>query len=374
MKTTATNWLRQTILVAKVYGIPVRVDYRWFAVFLLSVWLMASNLHNGAGVMRAVHWSTAWLLGLLTTCGFFLCIFGHELAHAVAARLEGIETEEIVLHPFGGLARLRSLPETPKAEFRIAIAGPAASFIFAVLLLSATLIAGAGDYQLTAGCFFLLFFGNLLLAIFNLFPGYPLDGGRVLRAYLWSRNGDMHDATRKASRLGQFISWAIIAFGVFLLARFFFNRSGDLFTGLWSILIGLFLLDAATKVNREETNIAQDTVAGKMNAPLALAPATLVSEFVDRTLAQYRFPVFPVAQEGRLHGMLLLEDLKKLPRERWNAMPVSKVMRPVTQEMFVAADTTLTRARELMQQNGVAAVAVLDENGLLVGFLRSTQV
>jgi Zn-dependent protease len=370
MKTTADNLLRQTLLVAKVYGIPVRVDYRWFAVFLLSAWLMASNLHNGAGTMRAVPWLTAWLLGILTTCGFFLCIFGHELAHAVIARLEGIEIEEIVLHPFGGLARLKRLPENPRTEFRIAIAGPAASFMFAALMLAATLIAGAGHYELAAGCFFLLFFGNLLLALFNLFPGYPLDGGRVLRAYLWARTGDINEATRKASRLGQFIAWAIIAFGVFLLVRFFLNRSGDLFTGLWSILIGLFLRGAAAGVNREQAAIGTETVSGTMTAPLALAPETTVSDFVDHTLAQYRFASFPVAKEGRLHGILLLEDLKKLPRERWRDTRLRDLMRPVAPEMFVATDAPLAQARELMKKNGVQAVAVIDANGLLAGFLR----
>jgi Zn-dependent protease len=374
MKVAKGGWAQQTLLVAKVYGIPVRVDYRWFAVFLLSVWLMASNLHNGAGVMRAVPWATAWLLGILTTCGFFLCIFGHELAHAIIARMEGIETEEIVLHPFGGLARLARLPETPKAEFRIALAGPAASFMFAALLLGATLIAGAGDYQLAAGCFFLLFFGNLLLAIFNLFPGYPLDGGRVLRAYLWARTGDMNEATRKASRLGQFIAWAIIAFGAFLLIRFFFNRSGDLFTGLWSILIGFFLRGAAAGVNREETAAATSSVAQKMGAPLTLSPETLVSEFVDHTLEKYRYAVFPVGQAGRLHGMLLLEDVKKLPRERWRTVRLREVMRPVAPEMFVQTSTKLAQARELMQKNGAQAVVVLDDKGLIVGFLRAAQV
>jgi Zn-dependent protease len=372
MKTVAGGWYYQTLLLARVYGIPVRVDYRWFAVFLLSAWLMASNLHHGAGGV-AVEWPAAIVLGVLTTVGFFLCILGHELAHAVIARLEGIEIEEIVLHPFGGLARLRRLPENPRAEFRIAIAGPAASFLFAALLLAATLIAGLGNYSVAAGCFFLLFFGNLLLAIFNLFPGYPLDGGRVLRAYLWSRTGDMHEATRKASRLGQFIAWAIIAFGAFLLVRFFFNRSGDLFTGLWSILVGLFLRGAAAGVAQESSPATGRTVGQAMSAPLPVAPDMLVGELVDQVLTQYRYAAFPVAKEGRLYGILLLEDLKRAPRERWREVRLCEVMRPVTPEMFVMAQMPLERAQEALQRNGVQSLAVLDNDGLLVGFLRASK-
>ena len=373
MKVAAGRWFHQTVLIARVYGIPARVDYRWFAVFLLSAWLMASNLHNGAGGV-AVAWPTAVILGVLTTVGFFLCIFGHELAHAVVARLEGIEIEEIVLHPFGGLARLRSLPETPRAEFRIAIAGPAASFMFAALMLGATLVADLGRYKVTAGCFFLLFFGNLLLAVFNLFPGYPLDGGRVLRAWLWARTGNMDEATRQASRLGQFIAWAIIVFGVFLLLRFFTDRSGDLFTALWSIMIGLFLRGAAAGATREATPTVGKTVAEAMSAPFALEPETLVSQFVDHTLPLRRQKVFIVAQGGRLHGLLWLEDLQKLPRERWHLTRLRETMRPVAPEMFVQTTATLAQAREQARGNGLEALAVVDGAGLVVGFLQARQL
>src|SRR4030081_3367874 len=132
------GFYKQKITVARVYGIPVRIDYRWFVVFALSVWLIASNLHTAPLELGSMHLPpvasfTAWALGVITTAGLFLSVFGHELSHALMARAEGIEIEEIILHPFGGLARLRSQPESPGAEFRIAIAGPAASFVFAGL-------------------------------------------------------------------------------------------------------------------------------------------------------------------------------------------------------------------------------------------------
>ena len=129
---------KKQITVARVYGIPVRIDYRWFIVVGLSVWLIARNLQTdiiqlGGFQLHPLAPATAWLLGIITTAGLFISVFGHELSHALMARFEGIEIEEIVLHPFGGLARLRTEPENPRAEFRIAVAGPAASFVFAIL-------------------------------------------------------------------------------------------------------------------------------------------------------------------------------------------------------------------------------------------------
>ena len=135
---TVRDFYKQKITVARVYGIPVRIDYRWFVVFALSVWLIANNLHTVPlelpGMrLPPVNLLTAWTLGVIATAGLFLSVLGHELSHALMGRAEGIEIEEIVLHPFGGLARLKTQPENPQAEFRIAIAGPAASFVFAIL-------------------------------------------------------------------------------------------------------------------------------------------------------------------------------------------------------------------------------------------------
>src|SRR5918998_1809438 len=150
------NLFKRTITVARIFGIPVRFDYRWFIVFLLSVWLIAANLARGgmwvgSYKMLPLDVATAWMLAVITTLGLFLSVLGHELSHALMARAEGIEIEEIVLHPFGGLARLRNQPESPRAEFRIAVAGPAASFLFAAISFVLMLPAMMGGYPTAGG-------------------------------------------------------------------------------------------------------------------------------------------------------------------------------------------------------------------------------
>ena len=359
------TFFKRQITVASVYGIPVRIDYRWFLVFALSVWLVAANLEHGTRTIPSMHVGTAWFLGVVTTLALFLSVFGHELSHALMGRAEGIEIEEIVLHPFGGLARLRTQPESPRAEFRIAVAGPAASFIFAVLGFVAMLIANMGGYRATAAVFFFLWFGNLLLAVFNLFPGYPLDGGRILRAFLWHRSGNLVEATRTSGRFGQAIAWALISFGVFIA----FTRR-DLFTGLWTVLVGLFLLDAASSVVRQAYDARHATVADTMTPPVSIEPDVLVSHFVDSILPLHRQTSFLVAQRGRLHGILTLEDLRQHPPERWRQMRARDVMRPVSPALFVQPSTTMAHANDLMQRNGTNALAVINSAGELIGFLQ----
>src|SRR5438309_6400322 len=212
---------KRQILIARVYGIPVRIDYRWFIVFALSVALIASNVRKHP--MQLFSYSlpatgelTAWLLGIATTLGLFLSVFGHELSHALMGRTEGIEIEEIVLHPFGGLARLRTQPENPGAEFRIAVAGPAASFIFGLVAFAGIMLSAMFRFNFGTAFFFFISAGNLLLAVFNLFPGYPLDGGRVLRAIIWKRSGNINDATRVAGFCGQLIAAVLIVFGLYM--------------------------------------------------------------------------------------------------------------------------------------------------------------
>jgi Zn-dependent protease len=370
---------QRKLTIARVYGIPVRIDYRWFAVVALSVWLIASNLQShaiqlGNVTLPALAPATAWILGLISTAGLFLSVFGHELSHALMARAEGIEIEEIVLHPFGGLARLRTEPQNPRAELRIAVAGPAASFLFALLAFVGAKIAALGNYEATVVVFFLIASGNLLLALFNLFPGYPLDGGRVLRAILWCRSGNIKEATRLAGICGVLIAGMLILFGIYILIAPNWRPSQPYLMGGWSILVGLFLLDTALKVVRGAAGTRLVTVGDAMSRPIAIEPALTVSRLVDDILPLHRQTSFPVALKGRLHGILSLADLKSLPRERWTDTSVQTVMRPVGPGLFVEPSSTLDSARDLMKENGVGSIAVVNAKGELVGFLQSGKI
>jgi Zn-dependent protease len=364
---------KRQITVAHIFGIPVRFDYRWFIVFLLSVWLIAANLARGGMwvsqvQLMPVSTTASWILGVVTTLGLFLSVLGHELSHALMGRAEGIEIEEIVLHPFGGLARLRNEPDSPRAEFRIAIAGPAASFVFAAISFLLMLAAMMTNYPVIGGIMFLLGAGNLLLAIFNLFPGYPLDGGRVLRAILWRRTGDIKEATRLAGMCGMLIAAILIIFGVYMAVAPTFRAY---FMGFWSVLVGVFLFDAAYSVVKQVRGRLRNIVSEAMTAPFAIEPDTLISHLIDSILPMHRQVAFPVAQNHRLHGMLSLEDLKTLPRERWHLTRAREVMRPIAPRFFVEPNTTLDYAQELMKRNGIGSVAVVGKTGELVGFLQS---
>lgn len=374
-----TQLFNQQLTIARVYGIPVRIDYRWFAIVALSVWLIASNLQSHALQLGNVEMPplpsvTAWILGVITTAGLFLSVFGHELSHALMARAEGIEIEEIVLHPFGGLARLRTEPQNPRAELRIAAAGPAASFVFALLAFGGTQVAAFGDYAATFVVFFLIAAGNLLLALFNLLPGYPLDGGRVLRAILWRKSGNMNEATRMAGICGMLIAGMLILFGLYILISPNWRPTQPYFMGGWSILVGLFLLDTAAKVVKSAQGGRLVSVADAMSQPIALDPSLMVSRLVDDILPLHRQISFPVAVNGQLHGILSLEDLKSLPRESWTKTTVQTVMRPIAPQFFVDPATTLNSAQEIMKENGIGSLAVVDAQGKLVGFLQRGKV
>lgn len=370
---------QRQLTIARVYGIPVRIDYRWFAVVALSIWLIASNLQShviqlGNVTLPALAPATAWILGLISTAGLFLSVFGHELSHALMARAEGIEIEEIVLHPFGGLARLRTEPQNPRAELRIAVAGPAASFVFALLAFGGAKVAALGNYRATVVVFFLIASGNLLLALFNLFPGYPLDGGRVLRALLWRRSGNIKEATRLAGVCGVLIAAMLVLFGIYILIAPNWRPSQPYLMGGWSILVGLFLLDTALKVVRGAAETRLVTVGDAMSPPIVIEPALTVGRLVDDVLPLHRQTSFPVALKGRVHGILSLADLKSLPRERWANTMVQTVMRPIGPGLFVEPSSTLDSARDLMKENGVGALAVVSAKGELVGFLQNGKI
>ncbi|PYS76571.1 MAG: hypothetical protein DMF66_13985 [Acidobacteria bacterium] len=355
---------RRQIQVARVSGIPVRIDYRWFVVFALSAWVIAFSFREGTTMTQFVRLGDAasWVAGIATTFALFLSIFGHELSHALLARAEGIESDEIVLHPFGGLTRLRREPDSPRAEFRIAIAGPSASFLIGVAALAGFYVSKVAGLRALAAALSIVGFWNFTIAASNLLPGYPLDGGRVLRAFLWKKTGHLEDATRVASLGGQLIGGALVVFG-----GYFYLRVGDPFMGLWLALVGFFLFDAARSVVRRRRTLR--TAGDAMTAPVSVEPDTTVGNFIDNVLPLHRQEAVAVARARRLHGILTLRDLKELPRERWHTTRVRDVMRPVSPDLFVAPQTPLARAERLMNENGAGALAVVNNTGELVGLL-----
>jgi len=370
------SFFKRQIMVARVYDIPVFIDYRWFFVFALCVAVIAANVRKHPMQLFAFRIPPTgdligWTLGIVTTLGLFLSVFGHELSHALMGRTEGIEIDEIILHPFGGLARLRTQPQSPGAEFRIAIAGPAASFLFSVIAFAGMWLTAMMGFNFGIALFFFIGAGNLLLAVFNLFPGYPLDGGRVLRAFIWKRSGSIRDATRIAGFCGQLMSLVLIVFGVYMAVAPTFRAY---FMGLWSVLVGVFLLSAATNVVKSTRQAVPETVAEAMSPPVAMEPDLLISRFVDELLPLHRQTSFPVAHNRRLLGILTLEDLKKLPRDQWRARRARDVMRPVNSQLFVPENATMSSANELMRNNGAGAVAVVNSQGELVGFLQRGQL
>ena len=360
---------RRQIQVARVLGIPVSIDYRWFVVFALSAWVIALSFREGTTITQFVRLGEAWawVAGVVTTLALFLSIFGHELSHALLARAEGIESDEIVLHPFGGLTRLRREPDNPRAEFRIAIAGPSASFLIGVAALALFYISKLARLDALAASLSIIGFWNFTIAASNLLPGYPLDGGRVLRAFLWKRTGQLEDATRAAALGGQLIGGALVVFG-----GWFYLRVHDPFMGLWLALVGFFLFDAARSVVRRRKSLR--TAGDAMTAPVSVEPDSTVGHFVDHVLPLHRQEAVAVARGESLHGILTLRDLKDLPRERWHQTRVQDVMRPVAPQLFVAPQTPLARAEALLQDNGAGALAVVNGEGRLVGLLLSGRV
>ncbi len=353
--------LREQVVLARVSGIPVRADYRWFFVFGVMTLLIAASVAQLGG---SIGFLGGIAIGLAVTIIFFISIFLHEFAHAAVARMEDLEVVEIVLHPFGGLTRFRSEPDTPKAEFRIAIAGPATSFVLSILFVGLATAGSAAEAPVLVILGYALALLNFLIAVFNMLPGYPLDGGRVLRAYLWRSGRDLNEATVLTGRFGQVIAAVLIFFGL-IIAIF----RQEFLTGFWAVLTGLFLYDSAKRIIAEVGSMRRVLVDDVMMLPISVSPDSTIQHFVDTILSSHPTTVFPVAKARRLHGLLVLEEMREIGRERWHTVAVAEIMQPVGEEHFVPLGTPLHIARELARANGVGIVGVVDRSGMLVGII-----
>ena len=375
--------------IGHVAGIQIRVDWSLLIIFWLITFTLAVGVFPGwhPDWGAALSWTTALAAALL----FFVSVLLHELSHALVGRAHGVVIRRITLFMFGGVAQMENEPPTWRGEFAMAIVGPLTSlalgiaFLWLAAILSGPLDIDPEKPQETLAALaplptLLVWLGpvNLMLAIFNLVPGFPMDGGRVLRAILWAITGDLLRATRHASRAGQGFAWLLMTIGLLMLlgVRLPFLGGGFL-SGLWLALIGWFLNNAAIQSYRQlliREALANVTVTRLMQTQFTrVGPQLSVSALVDEYLMPSGQRAFPVEQDGRFVGMVSLHDLRKRPRDSWNRTTVGEIMTPVSAIIAVAPGQGAMQALALLAQHDLNQLPVV-ENGMLLGLVRREDI
>lgn len=361
--------MHASVSLGRVRGIPVGLHTSWFVIFGLVTWSLAAAYFppKYPDLPPAAY----WLLGAVTSVLFFLSVFLHEMGHSIVAQRSGIPVNSITLFIFGGIAQIAREPDRPGTEFRIAVAGPVTSLILFVLFTGLWALDRHVSPYLAAPSEWLARI-NFALAAFNMIPGFPLDGGRVLRAIVWARIGNFQRATRAAAFSGQVVAFGFMGLG---LLRVF---GGAFFDGLWLIFIGWFLQNAAAASYAQVT--MQNALGGVRVGQVMSRDCTRVPGYLplrrvveDRVLTGGQRCFFVTDQE-RLLGMLTLRDLATVPRDDWDSVPARQVMTPWDRLLVVGPDTPLLDALRRMDDADVAQVPVVDGDERLLGSLSREQV
>lgn len=346
----------------RLFGFEVRFDLTWLILVALIVWTLSAGYFPGA--YRDLPPGTYFWMGILGAIGLIASIIIHELSHSLVARRYGLEMKGITLFVFGGAAEMPNEPATPKIEFLMAIAGPIASLVLALLFYVIASGLGAADApQALTGVVAYLAGINVILAIFNLIPAFPLDGGRVLRAALWAWRGDLRWATRIAAGIGGGFGLGLIFLGVLDVLR------GDLVGGMWLFLIGLFVRAAAAGsyqrlVTREVLGAA--SVASVMCREPVTAPSGMrVADLIETYFLGRYLKLVPVVDDGRLVGLVDVRAVKAVPREAWAERRVADIMTAISPENTIRPDTDAATALEQMQRTGRSRLLVAEGDRLL---------
>lgn len=345
--------------IATIGGVPVYLHPSWFAVAALMTWSLAVG-YLPTERPSAVP-ALAWVLGGLMTVGFFASILAHELGHAWVARRTGLGIQRITLFVFGGVARASGEPASPGAELAVALAGPATSLAVALGCEGLRIVAGGLATVEVAARW--LGRANLLLALFNLLPGVPLDGGRVLRALVWRWTGSRARATRAAAFSGQLLAAGLIGLGLLMLLR------GALLPGLWLVLIGWFLQGAAARAAMETDTrrwLQGVTVAQAMTREYARVPGDRTLErLVHEEVVGAGHRCFCVTDDGRLQGLLTLREVRAVDPTRWSQTRAAEVMTPRERLIVARPDEEVLAALARMDAAGVTQLPVVAEDRLL---------
>jgi len=374
--------MRGSWRVGSIAGIEIGIHYTWLLALFIFTWLLGQGFSiNYPGWQSYLYWIT----GFLATFTLFVSVLIHELAHSLVARARGLPVSSITLFILGGVSNLSEEPEKPGVEFVMAIVGPLTSLALGIIfwiiwyLLTKTWVLPvfsinipAAKQTLVVAIVGFLAYTNIALTIFNLLPGFPLDGGRVFRSILWRTTGNLLKATNIASIFGRVLGWGFMALGVILAI---FTQFGFL-NGLWFVFIGWFLNSAADNSRYEATlreHLTGVLVEQVMEKDVSsVRPETNIADLVQTVFIQKRKRAVPVTDGDNLVGVVTISDIKGLPQEKWPVTPVSQIMHrePIH---AVKPEDDLNTAMKLMAQYDLNQIPVLGQ-GKLVGVLTRADV
>ena len=352
-----------------IFGFDVKIDLSWLIIGLLVTWSLAEGWFPGKYPDLSTR--TYWLMGVAGALGLLVSIVWHELCHSLVARQYGLPMGGITLFIFGGVAEMTQESPSPKAEFLMALAGPVSSLVLGgILLLVVQVGEAAGLPDPVTGALFYLGVINIALAIFNLFPGFPLDGGRLLRAALWHWKKNLRWATRIASNIGSAFGMALIVLGV--MQFIFAANSGGFIVGVWYFLIGMFLRGAAKSAYQQvllKQTLGGESVRQFMNdQPVTVEAQTSIDRLVEDYAYHYHHKVFPVMSDGELKGLVHTRAVKNFPREDWPNHTIAEITEEKTDNNTIAPDADAMDALSRMNKTQTSRLLVV-ENGELQGIL-----
>jgi Zn-dependent protease/CBS domain-containing protein len=350
------------VTLFKLFGFEIRIDFSWLVIALLISWTLARNLfpHYYEGFAA----STYWAMGITGALGLFASVVFHELSHSLVARKFGIPMKGITLFIFGGVAEMSEEPPSPKAEFFMAVAGPLSSIVLGFGLLSIWFLGSSiGLSKPLLGVLMYLGMINLVLAVFNLLPAFPLDGGRVLRSVLWGMKDNIRWATRIASSIGSAFGIALIMWGALSLFM------GNLIGGIWWVFIGIFMRGASqmsyqqlvTRRSLEGEKVSRFMVTN----PISVSPSTSIRDLVEDYAYQYHHKMFPVVEDERLVGCVNVNQVKEIPKEEWPVRRVREMAKGCTKENTIGPDEDAMEALALMNSTKASRLMVVEGDKLL---------
>jgi len=346
--------------LGRLFGIPFRLDYSWFIIFFL----VAVSLSYLYFPTQYPLWHPAmyWVMGVATSLLFFASVVAHELAHSLVSIRGGIPVKSITLFIFGGVAHVGREAARPAQELKMAAAGPLASLAIAALFYFISWLSAPFSVHLAAMAWWLALI-NAILAVFNMIPGFPLDGGRVLRSIVWMVSGDYMQATRIASFSGYGVSFLFLAGGIVFIIL------GGWINGLWLMFLGWFL-NNATRMSYQQAKLrhalkgftAQDVMT--QDCPTIARDLTIM-RLAQGPLLTTASPCFLIAEEGRLKGLITLRQIQGVPRQAWDTTTVGQAMTPVESLSTVKPDDEAVAVLERMNEENVSQVPVVSEGRVL---------